>query len=78
MADIQLLDNELYNGIIGSDLGIWGDKEHERDGRTEDKINELVVATNTINGSGTGLASKLDKDGYTGTAQNLKDEKVLF
>lgn len=60
MADIQLLDNELYNGIIGSDLGIWGDKEHERDGRTEDKINELVVATNTINGVTTGLGMKAD------------------
>ena len=38
-----------------------------------DKVNEVVLEVNTITGSGTGLDSKTDKGGYTGTSKDLKD-----
>ena len=74
MADITQLEITDIAPVIGSDLGTYGVKLNTIDSLVEDKVNELILAVNTINGSGSGLATKLDKDGYIGTAQDLKDE----
>lgn len=80
MADFEMLDLSGRKPISGASADIWGDmiNDYVEDSTTQPtivgKINELGVIVNTINGVSTGLNSKLDKDGYTGTAQDLKDE----
>ena len=60
MADIQLEDLTGIECIVNGDLGVWGTKNNNIHNIHKDKINELVVATNTINGVTTGLGVKAD------------------
>ncbi len=59
--DIQLEDLTGIECIVGGDLGVWGTKNNNIHNVHKDKINELVVATNTINGAEAGLSLKEDK-----------------
>lgn len=78
MADISLL--EISDRIPEAGSTNWGTKinnvlsESTTEDTVESKINEIAVKVNEIYGDNTGFDSKLDKDGYTGTAQDLKDE----
>ena len=64
---INPIDLEALKSQIGGDKNSWGPKEQVRDKVTQDKINEIIEFVNDSN------FSKLDKDGYIGTAQDLKD-----
>ena len=68
-----LIDLTGKQGIIGGDLNSWSQKINANELELADGVNELYDDILEINGISTGLGLKLDKDGYTGTAQDLKD-----
>jgi len=59
--------------IVGGDANVYGEKLNANDQELADGINELYDDILEIRGASTGLGLKLDKDGYSGTAQDLKD-----
>ena len=67
MADFKMLDLNGRKPISGASAEMWGNiiNDYVEDSTTQPtivgKINELGVIVNNINGSNTGLNSKLDK-----------------
>ena len=67
MADFKMLDLNGRKPISGASVDMWGNmiNDYVEDSTTQPtivgKINELGVIVNNINGSNTGLNSKLDK-----------------